>query len=179
MLAGMSDKFLDFYEHAKPLVERFLTLSGASREDAQDAAQEAFTEGWLLVRRGKWTQQEVENPAAWIRQVAYRRYRRPPGSRRRIASVPAAPHDLPDHVSADHAEPTVQALTVLGALDQLADAEARAVIALDIDDMPGPQIAQILGVDEQRVRDLRKKARNHLKRYLPAAPGVRKEEQTR
>lgn len=55
------------------------------------------------------------------------------------------------------------------ALNLVDDEDARAVVALDLDDIPGPDIATALGLDEQRVRDLRKKARRILKRHLLSA----------
>ena len=179
MLAAMREEFLDLYERERPLVERFLMLAGAGRQDAEDGAHEAFAEAWRLVAQGSWHQ--VGNRRAWLRTVAYRCFARPPGQRRSARAVSTAPADLPglnqDGASPDHAEPTVQALSVLDALNRLGDRQASAVIALDLDAFTGSEIAAILGIDEQRVRDLRKKARSHLKRILAATTLVGEEEQ--
>lgn len=176
MCAVRRGDFLDFYEQEKPFVERFLMLLGASRHDAQDAVQEAFADGWRLVTQNRWA--EVDNPRAWVRQVAHRRYLRPPGSRRRVASEATAPENLPDVACSDHAEPSAQALTVLDVLKGIDDPEARAVIALDIDGFRGAEIAEFLCMGDQRVRDLRKKARGHLRRHLADITESGKESRT-
>ena len=60
---------------------------------------------------------------------------------------------------------TIQAQLVLQALQAL-DEEARAVIAFDIDGIPSADIARELQITQQRVRDVRKKARAGLKHQL-------------
>lgn len=178
ILASMREQFLDFYERERPLVERFLMLAGACRQDAEDGAHEAFAEAWCLVARGLWFQ--VSNWRAWLRTVAYRSFLRPPGQRRSARAVSMELDDLRDldvgARSPDHAELAVQSLAVLDALDQLGDRQASAVIALDLDAFTSSEIAAILGIGEQRVRDLRKKARGHLKRILAATALDGKEE---
>jgi DNA-directed RNA polymerase specialized sigma24 family protein len=73
-------RFYDGHYHG---VVRFLMLNGARRADAEDAAHEAFVESFDLAADNPDRWQAVKGKAAWIRTVALRRYRRPPGSRRR------------------------------------------------------------------------------------------------
>lgn len=175
-LVGMREEFLDFYECERPLLERFLMMLGASRQDAEDGAHDAFAEAWRVLVQGEWDQ--VGNRRAWVRKVARCSCKRPPGQRRSAQDSPMAPDDLPAtaDTAPDHAELTVQAALVLDALVQLNNKQAAAVIALDLDGFATAEEADILDVSEQRVRDLRKKARGHLERYLAATTDDRKEE---
>jgi DNA-directed RNA polymerase specialized sigma24 family protein len=133
-------------------------LNGAYLEDARDAAQEAFTESWALMdsQPDRWV--AVTSKEAWIRVVALRRYRRPLGPRIRpqLAEEVVIP-DLPDPAPGP-CELTAEAQT-LRSLDE----QARAVMAFYLDDFPTGAIADALHITEQRVRDVKKKARAALK----------------
>jgi DNA-directed RNA polymerase specialized sigma24 family protein len=72
--------------------------------------------------------------------------------------------DLSDP-SPGHEELTAQAGLVLCALRAL-DEEARTVMAFDLDGVPAADIAAGMGITQQRVRDVKKKARALLKREL-------------
>lgn len=174
ILARMRE-FRDFYKYELPRVQKFLMYNGATRDDAQDAAQEAFLEAWRLFELPpRWGWARINDRRAWIRQVALNKYRRPPGPRRRPDTVPIpAPPDLPER-GPGHAELTESAMTVLEALGRI-DEDARLVIALDLDEIPTSQIAGIIDATEQRVRDLRKKGRRQLNRLLTAAALEREE----
>lgn len=149
-------------------VVRFMMLNGASLAEAQDAAQEAFTESWELMARdpGKW--QAITGKAAWVRTVALRRQARPPGPRRRVLTDGNG--DIPDRAAPGegHAELTAQAQAVLQALQSL-DSEARAVMAFDLDGFSPAETAVALGITDRRVWDVKKKARAALKQQLTAA----------
>ena len=128
-------------------------------------AHEAFTESWkmMAVQPAEWL--AITNQPAWIRRVAFRKYQRPPGPR--IRPQFAADAEIPN-LSAPGPGPgemTVQAQMVLQALHTL-DEEAGAVMAFDLDGFTTAEIAAALGISEQRVRDVKKKARRALKRVL-------------
>jgi RNA polymerase sigma-70 factor (ECF subfamily) len=166
-------EWTDFYDSHYYRVLRFLMHNGASQADAQDAAQEAFVESWSLMSNDPARWQAITAKEAWIRTVALRRYRRPPGSRRRPLT---AVDEIPDLAAPGpgHEELTVQAQMVLRALRAL-DEEARTVMAFDLDGIPAADIARELGITQQRVRDVRKKARTILKQELAGnmTPGRR------
>ncbi len=77
--------WISFYDTHYHRVVRFVMHNGASQADAQDAAQEAFIESWALMSSDPSRWQAITGKEAWIRTVALRRYRRPPGPRRRPA----------------------------------------------------------------------------------------------
>jgi RNA polymerase sigma factor (sigma-70 family) len=163
-LVHVRTEWISFYDTQYHRVVRFVMHNGASQADAQDAAQEAFIESWALMSSnpGRW--QAITGKEAWIRTVALRRYWRPPGSRRRPMTAGNEIPDLPAP-GPGHEEFTVQAQLVLQALREL-DHEARTVMAFDLDDIPSADIARELGITQQRIRDVKKKARATLKQRL-------------
>jgi RNA polymerase sigma-70 factor (ECF subfamily) len=66
-----------------------------------------------------------------------------------------------------HAELTAQAQAILQALRGL-DTEARAVMAFSLDGFTTADVADALKITQQRVRDVKKRARTALKRQLAA-----------
>ena len=167
----MRAEWIEFYDAQCNRVVRFLIYNGATQADAEDAAHEAFIESWDLLARDPDGWRAVAGKAAWIRTVALRRYKRPPGPRRR---PPIAGNEVPDRPAPGpgHDELTASAQLVLRALQAL-DEEAREVMAFDQDDIPTAEIADALGITVQRVRDIKKRARAALKKELAGttAPG--------
>lgn len=108
-MARVRDRFLDFVDRDYHRVVRFLMLVGASRQDAQDATQEPFLQGWREVASGRW--ESIDNPAGWIRAVAWNSHRRPPEQKRVQPQVahgvepPDLPEPGPGHGRADRADP--------------------------------------------------------------------------
>jgi RNA polymerase sigma factor (sigma-70 family) len=157
--------WIEFYDIHYQRVVRFVMHNGACLEEAQDAAQEAFTESWAMMESHPDQWLAIGGKESWIRTVALRRYRRPPGSRIRPHLVSGA--DLPERP--DRApgpdEIAAQSQTVLRALRTL-DVQARTVMAFYLDDFPTAAIADTLGLTEQKVRDVKKKARAALKSAL-------------
>ncbi|TDD83481.1 RNA polymerase sigma factor [Actinomadura rubrisoli] len=171
-LQAMREPFLELFEHHHRKVVAFLMSNGATLAEAQDAAQDAFLEAWQSATSGTWEQ--ISNPPAWIRVVALRRYRRPPGPRNRPLVTSSSPELLPDEPASalGPEELTTQTLTVLGALQNL-DEECKTVMAFHLDDFPAVEIAKALRTDAQKVRNLLKKARAQLAQDL-AAPDDQK-----
>ncbi|MBO0804452.1 MAG: sigma-70 family RNA polymerase sigma factor [Nocardiopsaceae bacterium] len=168
ILGDVRAEWIGFYDDHYHRVVRFVMHNGASRPEAEDAAQEAFAESWKLMDRESGRQwRAVANKGAWVRTVALLRHKRPPGPRKRPLMVPSA--DVPDFAAPGpgHSELTAQSLTVLQALRTL-DGVDRAVMAFDMDDFTTADIAAALRISEQRVRDVKKKARIALKRHLVA-----------
>ena len=164
-LVQMRAEWIIFYDAQYHRVIRFVMQRGASLEDAQEAAHEALTESWMMMttQPAKW--RAITNQSAWIRTVAFRKYQRPPGPH--IRPPLAADAELPDLPTPGPGldEVTAQAQMVLQALRTL-DEEARAVMAFTLDGFGTAEIAAELDISEQRVRDVKKKARTTLKRVL-------------
>lgn len=153
-MARMRGDFLDFMERTYPRMVRLLMTYGASRQDAEDAAQEAFLQGWCKVVAGRWA--SIDHQDGWIRRVVWHVHRRPPGQKR-IQPKIAHGTDLPDLADPGpgHAELTEQTLNVIDALTHLPEPQ-RAVMALTMDGSPDSETASLLGLTAQKVRDLRK-----------------------
>jgi RNA polymerase sigma factor (sigma-70 family) len=163
-LVPVSAEWTCFYDDQYHLVIRFLMHNGATQPDAEDATHEAFTESYDLATRSPGQWRAITGKAGWIRTVALRKYRRPPGPRKRPLTAGDEVPDLPA-LTPGPEDLTIQAQLVLQAL-QILDEEARAVIAFDIDGIPSADVARELRITQQRVRDIRKKARAALKRQL-------------
>jgi len=118
-LADMRAAWIDFYDAHYRRVARFVMQNGACLDDARDAVQEAFVESWTLLSSDPAKWEAITNKMAWIRMVALRRYRRPPGPRKRprLARDAEIP-DLP-YLGPDPGELTVQTQMVLQALRNL------------------------------------------------------------
>lgn len=168
LMPGMAEilaAWVEFYDANYHRVVRFIMHDGASLQDAQDAAQEAFAESWALMDGHPHRWLEIISKEAWIRVVALRRYRRPPGSRIRVRLaeeflIPELPQPGPEP-----GELTAQIQMVLHALRNL-DERERSVMAFYLDDFPTTAIAEALNLTQQEVRDIKKKARAALKAAL-------------
>lgn len=158
-------EWIGFYDTNFYRVVRFMMNAGASSADAQDAAQEAFTESWKVMTRDPGAWQAVSGKAAWIRTTALRKHARPPGPRKRPLTMGNG--DIPDQPEPGpgHADMTAQAQAALQALRCLDD-ESRTVMAFTFDGFTTTETADALSITEQRVRDVKKKARTALKRQL-------------
>jgi RNA polymerase sigma factor (sigma-70 family) len=163
-LTRVRAEWITFYDAHYRRVVRFLMYNGASQADAQDAVQEAFVESWALMSSDPCRWEAINGKTSWIRTVALRRYLRPPGSRQRPLTAGGEVPDLAGP-GPGHEELTIQTQLVLRALRAL-DKEARAVMAFDLDGIPTADIACALDITQQRVRDVKKKARTALMREL-------------
>ncbi|GAA1264243.1 hypothetical protein GCM10009677_15080 [Sphaerisporangium rubeum] len=157
--------FLALLEKEQHQVARFVMFNGASKEDAMDAAQAAFTQAWALIcRRPEWWD-TVRDPRAWVRTVALRCYRRPPDRRR---EPPTVLGDVPGErvwEGQDPGEFTAGTLLVLDALRRLPE-DVRMAMAFRVDGFRPVDVAAELGITDQQARDLLKKGRRILRREL-------------
>lgn len=158
--AAMRADFLDFYDQEYHLVVRFMIRWGAALPEAEDATQEAFLAAWQCMVQQTHQWDKIRNRALWIRIVARNKHRRPLGDRR-PHTVTMAEVLTPRTMAEDHVGMTATTLDVLTALRQL-DEEARTVMALRLDGFTSAELAQHLGITQQKVRDALKRARREL-----------------
>lgn len=160
-IIDVRERFIAFYDSEYHHVVRFCIRCGASLPAAEDATQEAFREAWeRQVLPGTWD--EITQPRAWIRTLALRYYKRPPGPRVRPLTLLVA--DYPDSLDdpSYSEELSVETLTVLEALDSL-DPLLRKIMAFHLDEFSAKEIGAEVGIgDPQKIRDLLKKARKIL-----------------
>ncbi|MEY9932548.1 DNA-directed RNA polymerase specialized sigma24 family protein [Catenulispora sp. GP43] len=161
----MREAFLELCEQQHAQVVAFMMRCGATLADAQDATQEAFCAAWseLTTHPERW--QSVDKPGGWIRVVAIKRWRRPPGPRRRVSESPVG--ELPDRSNPGNevGELTALTLTVQHVLAEI-DEIARVVWAYHRDGFTNVEIAQWLDTDAQKVTDMLKKTRSVLRSAL-------------
>jgi RNA polymerase sigma-70 factor (ECF subfamily) len=143
-----------------------LITMGASRAEAEDAAQEAMIAAWQ-----QW--ESIREPAAWARTTAVRML-----WKSNHKQLPAAPLD--DSTPQPSSEPDLAVLSeeqqrVIGLLRRLPAAQ-RAIAALHYDGLLTEEIAEVTGKPAATVRSHLRHARRTLKeviasdRIWPAAP---------
>ncbi len=153
------DAILNLWQEEAEKIIAFVILHGATKEQAEDAVQDAFIEAWGLPNiPGEW--EKIHNPSGWIRTVAVRKcsraYRK---TSREVVSELTQP--LTQDGPADPGELTVQTQLILAILRRL-DADTRLVMSLHIQGYRSVEIAGIMGIDGQKARDLKKKGRKAL-----------------
>ncbi len=144
-LAAMRETWIAFYDAEYHPVVRFVMRAGAGLDDARDAAEDAFVDSWVLMTQRPERWEQIWNQRSWIRVVALRKYRRPPGPRRRPLLAYTA--EIPDGPAPglDPGELTAQTQAVLHALRCL-DEQAQAVMAFQMDGFPTAVIADTLDI---------------------------------
>lgn len=165
----MGEDYADFVNEQYVPVVRFLMRMGASLADAEDSAQHMALQAWRKVRGRQWDQ--IANPKAWARTVALNHYRGRCRDRREYPTDMIADGPAP---GPGHDELVGQAHDLVAVL-RLLDPRCRAVIAFDLDDVAGADIAAALDVSPQQVRDLRAKARREMKKHLAEREGIRRD----
>jgi RNA polymerase sigma factor (sigma-70 family) len=150
------EEFEQFYSKEFTNIARFLSYLGASYQDAQDAAQEAFVYYFQ-------NSPQITDRQAWVRVVARRvLYRK---NLREARSV--AKESRPDNSSLFVYDeiPRLEKERVLGLLNSLPHTQ-RAVMAMHYDGTPIAEIAKVLEIAPATVRVHLHRARQHLKRLL-------------
>ncbi|MER5766498.1 RNA polymerase sigma factor [Streptomyces sp. NPDC001985] len=159
----------ELHEAEYPGLVRFLLLSGASWNEAQDAAQDAFTQ---MCRPGV----HIAHPKAWLRTVAWRSWlRQQVRPEDPCAEVPdvRSPHwQTPAHAAELSAEQQ-RVIELLLALP----AKQRAAMAWNLDGFTAQESAGAMGITPEAVRQNLARARASLKASLrrghPGGPGER------
>ncbi len=153
--------FNDVYRVELPLLVRFVMKHGARPDQARDAAQEAFTQAYK-------TWESISHPARWLRTVAVRVYFRQKFKEH-------LPGELPDPSERERVPTNIQLSEqeslVYDALAQLPYRQ-RQVMAWFYDGYSYEEIARILGIEQNAVRQNVHRARAALKEILGIQGGA-------
>lgn len=137
-------EFDEFYHGSFSRLTRQLHAMIGDREEAQDCVQEAFVRAWANRRK----LDRSAYPEAWVRTTAYRlavsRWRRTQLGRRPPDRAVSAP------LVTDSANETHVAL--MAALQQLPDAQRRALVLHHLADLPVQAVAEETGVPTGTVK---------------------------
>jgi RNA polymerase sigma factor (sigma-70 family) len=151
------DGFAEFFKQDYPSLVLFVMYLGASRADAEDAAQQAMLEACQ-----KW--KEIRTPSPWVRKVAIRAYLKAARTVKRTFPLMEAQADRPvmDPDLAIFHEEQQQVMTLIRQLPE----EQRKVTALYYDNVGTDEIARLLGKPEATVRSLLRHARNRIREVM-------------
>lgn len=139
-----AEEFDEFYVASfDRLVAQIYAMTG-DRDEAQECVQEAFVRAWSHRRK----LDRANAPEAWVRTTAYRlavsRWRRTVKARREPDRALQQRGDV-EAVSADH-------VALVRALQQLSEAQRRAVVLHHVCDLPVAAVAAETGVPEGTVK---------------------------
>jgi RNA polymerase sigma-70 factor (ECF subfamily) len=184
-MAAMREELLDLCEREYAQLVRFVMRAGADMDQAEDAVQDAFLAAWRhQATIDAW--ERIGNPAAWLRTVALHSYWRPAGRKRRshtnrvIAEtlVERLPDAAVQPMSVDQVELSAQAMAVREALLAL-PRQQQILMAFLLDGFTVAETARELDMDEQKARDLVRKARRTQKQQLSSLGVDLRQEQGR
>lgn len=139
-----AEEFDDFYTASfDRLVAQLYAMIG-DRDEAQECVQEAFVRAWSHRRQ----LDRAQAPEAWVRTTAYRlavsRWRRTVRARREPDRA-LQQRGRVDAISADH-------VALVRALQQLPEAQRRALVLHHVCDLPVTAVAVETGVPEGTVK---------------------------
>jgi len=153
--AGISTvEYAMVYQAEKPRLVRYLIQCGANWHDADDAAQRA-----LAALYERW--EAVYNPRPWLRKVAFREFIRTRGPN----EIPLEGHQFNAPPAPAEIESLLEQDAVLFAIRQLPQLQ-RHVFALHFDQLRTSEIAEVLQITEEAVRQNLARARTRLKERL-------------
>jgi RNA polymerase sigma factor (sigma-70 family) len=149
--------FVSFFHQRFSRTVVLLIAMGASRADAEDATQEAMILAWQ-----QW--ETIREPAAWVRTVAVRAFRRQAGRQEKQAVTldTSSAEPVDDHELSIFAEEQQQILRLLRGLPP----GQRAVAALFYDGLTYEEIAELTGKSPATVRSHLRHARKALKEVI-------------
>lgn len=159
----MPDALADFVRASHASLLRHAVLLVGDRGEAEDLVQEALSRLWSASRR-----RHVDNPYAFTRTILVRLAIKRGGARRLRHVLMQNPPDNPsvDNSSFEDHDKMWQAICRL-------PPRQRAVLVLRYyEDLPEPEICEVLGVTPGTVRSQSAKARANLRLLLQSSEGV-------
>jgi RNA polymerase sigma-70 factor (ECF subfamily) len=158
-------------------VARWISRLGGPRVDLEDLTQEVFT----LVQRHLPSYRAEAQVTTWLFQICanvVRAHRRRERWRSFFGGVGGRSHDIADVTTSQAAlSPDDQIAQreardlVYEALDRLKERYRTAIILFEIEDLPGEQVAELMGVSTANVWVLLHRARAELVKHIKAIRG--------
>jgi RNA polymerase sigma factor (sigma-70 family) len=133
----------------------FLIKAGASRHDAEDAAQSACVE---LAR--VW--RTVDRPGPWLRTTAFRMWLK---TVHRMRPEELTDDEIPESSADDHSDDVAETMAMVQLLRRLPPLQ-RTVMAFAIDGCTPSETAEVLDKPAENIRQNLKRARKKLERLL-------------
>jgi RNA polymerase sigma-70 factor, ECF subfamily len=163
--------FAGFYDEALPIVYRYLLARcGRQRGTAEDLTQETFVSAVAEIRRGA----VVTAPIPWVLGIARHRLadhcRRADRETRKLELAYTARADSEMDDEAWAALGSLDA--TLTAMNALPATQRAALCFRYLDDLPVPEVAQLLGRSVHAAESLLSRARENFKRAYTEAAGV-------
>jgi RNA polymerase sigma factor (sigma-70 family) len=165
VVTGGGVDFEALYQANRSALVRFVRLAGATEEEANDAAQTAFAQLLQLTY-------PVREPMGWLCRTALNDFRRSnphvPSRRRKVVEHPIPPWEIPEPTTSAPSAAEVAALgeqtrVVLTELARL-PGKQRQVMVAHYDGLSHEQIAELLGMGTDAVRQNLSRARKTLRK---------------
>jgi RNA polymerase sigma-70 factor (sigma-E family) len=160
----MPDALADFVRASYTSLLRHAVLLVGDRGEAEDLVQEALSRLWSASRR-----RPVNNPYAYTRTVLVRLAIKRGRARRLRHVLMQTP---PDNASADKSSNFEDHDQMWQAICRLPPRQRAVLILRYYEDLPEPEICDVLGVTAGTVRSQSAKARANLRLLLHSSEGV-------
>lgn len=160
------EKFSEIYDQYIDKIYRFVYLKVDSQETAQDITSKVFLKGWEAYRKAETSQKAIDNPGAFLYQIARNtvidHYREK--GRTNIVSTEMIPQ-MADQGSGLHEKAILSAdiEAVKSAIQGLKKDYQDIIIYHYIDDMSVPEIAKLMGKTEGSIRVMMHRGLKELK----------------
>ena len=160
-MANLRNIFSKIYDQYVDKIYRFIFLKVNSQEIAQDLCSETFLRGWEAFKN----QKEIENPSAFLYQIARNLvidYYRQKG-KTQVVSVEFTPIIDPRQNLEEKTLANSDLETIRLALQNLKEDYQNVIIWHYLDDLPISKVAKLLGRTEEATRVLLHRALNTLR----------------
>ncbi len=159
VVGDRDEQFAAFVDVAGPYLLHTAELLCGDRARAQDLVQATFERTYR-----SWSKARNGDPWAYARQILVNL--RIDGWRRTRRELLAAPDDLPDPTTPDHAAAVTARRTIVRALALLPVAQRRVVVLRHLLDLTGPEVASELGISIGTVKSHNARALTRLRKIL-------------
>lgn len=168
---NLRKEFSKIYDQYIDKIYRFIYFKVNSEEITKDLCSEAFLRGWEVFKNQESSDEKIENPSAFLYQIARNLvidfYRK----KGQAQIVPAEYVRIidPRVDLEERANKSSEFYQVKQALSNLKDDYQEVIVLRYLDDLPVPEIAKIMDKSENAVRVMLHRALKALKNELNSA----------